>query len=637
MVTDSCNDGRFSRYSMLCVVLLLVGFWLVLWPYRGLVHDSRLYTVEALKILYPENFRNEIFLMFGSQGSYTLYPRLYAWLIAIFGVEKSAFALTLLGKALWVICFLRLVFVGLKGWTGVFALLLLCLHSTTYDYYSVFSYFESFATPRIFAEALVLASAAEACSKRLVSSALLCLAALLLHPLMSLAFVPVLAMICYFGGNRVTRKWLIVALVCAGLLGLLLAFSGMRPFADFLLNFDAQWREVALARFPNILPEDWEWRHAGIVGSYFFLVLLAATRFNGVYKRLFLSALIVGLVAIGVWVLGAGLIHNVLVTQLQPWRCIWFVQVFSCIAMAMLLGDSIRQGAPGWLEASFLFAGFVFEAWTSLACMFAAVVLGRLTASFSVSSKIKPRTLRLVAVVIGASAAIMAFYRIQTDLATIGPISSVVVPVFGAGGLVVFFVLRKVDENLLRDDLRYWCAVSVSVALLVIATVVWSTAFPNTFIQEDEGKEGRELLDLRAAIPAQSVILSDFGARWVWTRLQRSHYVSDMQLAGTVFSRQTALEGFRRMHRLLEASFPGAKIGWNTEALEMPASGRISRQSIDYLCEDFALDYLVLAGEYTEGRFFLLKPKIVVSLISCADIRRWRLVKIDNKNIERFL
>ena len=63
---------------MLPVALLITGLYLFLHPYQGLIHDARLYTLQALNHLHPDLYSNDVFLKYGSQDSYTLFTPVYA-------------------------------------------------------------------------------------------------------------------------------------------------------------------------------------------------------------------------------------------------------------------------------------------------------------------------------------------------------------------------------------------------------------------------------------------------------------------------------------------------------------------------------------------------------------------------------
>ena len=70
----------------------------MLHPYLGLVHDSRIYTLQALNLLRPDLYGNDVYLKFGSQDSYTAFSPLYARLMSLMGTEYAASLLTFLAN-----------------------------------------------------------------------------------------------------------------------------------------------------------------------------------------------------------------------------------------------------------------------------------------------------------------------------------------------------------------------------------------------------------------------------------------------------------------------------------------------------------------------------------------------------------
>lgn len=81
---------RIATLLMLCVLT-----WALSHPYRGLIHDARLCTLQAMAQLHPETLASDVFLRFGSQDAYTVFSPLHAGVIRFAGVENAAAALTL--------------------------------------------------------------------------------------------------------------------------------------------------------------------------------------------------------------------------------------------------------------------------------------------------------------------------------------------------------------------------------------------------------------------------------------------------------------------------------------------------------------------------------------------------------------
>src|SRR5688572_6811261 len=84
-----------QRWLTALLALATLAVFLLLHPYRGIVHDGHLYTLQALNVLFPELYGNDVFLRHGSQDDHTLFSPLYAKAVALLGLEPAAAALTL--------------------------------------------------------------------------------------------------------------------------------------------------------------------------------------------------------------------------------------------------------------------------------------------------------------------------------------------------------------------------------------------------------------------------------------------------------------------------------------------------------------------------------------------------------------
>src|SRR5690606_36325535 len=142
------------------MLLLLAGLYLVLHPYLGLVHDSRIYMLQALNLLRPDLYGNDVYLKFGSQDSYTVFSPLYASFIRLFGTEHAASLLTLFSTATFLFAawwLARGLMPARLVWLAVGVLILV---PGCYSPDEFFALLEGFITPRPLAQALVLCALA---------------------------------------------------------------------------------------------------------------------------------------------------------------------------------------------------------------------------------------------------------------------------------------------------------------------------------------------------------------------------------------------------------------------------------------------------------------------------------------------
>ena len=91
----SSNLGFQSKFATLSLALLLVTLWLALHGYHGLTGDGQIYAFQAFARLHP-GLTADLYLQNTSQDQFTFFSPLYAWWIALLGLENAARLLTLL-------------------------------------------------------------------------------------------------------------------------------------------------------------------------------------------------------------------------------------------------------------------------------------------------------------------------------------------------------------------------------------------------------------------------------------------------------------------------------------------------------------------------------------------------------------
>ena len=179
------EDQPAAKYLGLWLTIFIL--WAVFYPYHGLIHDSRLYTLLALNNLHPDLYGNDIFLRFGSQDKYTLFSPLYGFFIKLLGIEPAAALLTFIShislfSAIWLLA-RQFMSAGL----ATFALGLVIAVPGFYGSDYTFYFLETFLTPRTLAEALVLFALTAQLRKHYLLTGVLLLFSLVTHPLISLA------------------------------------------------------------------------------------------------------------------------------------------------------------------------------------------------------------------------------------------------------------------------------------------------------------------------------------------------------------------------------------------------------------------------------------------------------------------
>src|ERR1700733_3270448 len=81
-------------------------FWLLLavntvtFPYAGITHDTRLYSIQVLNQVEDGTYSDDLFFRYGSQDQYSLFSRLAAPLVRGLGLAPAFFVLFLVSKSL---------------------------------------------------------------------------------------------------------------------------------------------------------------------------------------------------------------------------------------------------------------------------------------------------------------------------------------------------------------------------------------------------------------------------------------------------------------------------------------------------------------------------------------------------------
>jgi len=172
---------RLVALASLCLLC-----WALSHGYDGIVHDARLYTLQALAHRHPEALSADVFLKFGSQDRFTLFSPLYAAAQDLLGVATAAAVLTFafqlcLFWGAWILA--RSLLPPFAALVGVASLIAL---PGDYGADRIFTCVEPFLTPRMPAEALTLAALAAALRGRAALAATCVAGAALLHPIMDL-------------------------------------------------------------------------------------------------------------------------------------------------------------------------------------------------------------------------------------------------------------------------------------------------------------------------------------------------------------------------------------------------------------------------------------------------------------------
>lgn len=599
------------------VALLLLGAcWLVAHPHMGLWHDARLYAIDALARLNPGVFHRDLFLTNGSQGQFTVFPHIFAKLIVLAGLEHAALLVALAGKLLWLAALFLLARAMMPRPTlWLLGMVLVMGYPAFYDSYKVFSYGESFATPRIFAEALTLLALAAWLKAYRLAALILALIAGVLHPLMALPGGMLLTLL-YFKSTRygfaALAAFAILAIGAASLLA-----TGL--YGRLFEVFDPDWFDAVVLRNPYVFLDQWS---AVAFGRVLFLcvVLGLMARESGSRLQPLARAMLVATIALMAlsW-LGAGVWKNVLLTQLQLWRVLWLAQIVALLMLAELLPRLWKAGYPDRVLAACLTSAFLLDTWAAGAATLGGLLLrtllvradGRIDTHRGVW-----RALPWVIVLpcLSAHFASLPYWFAANELHfgvaawrtllgdRVGLIAILV---------VVYLALDKWGKQ------KSGIEMGLAVGLFLAAIFVWSDT-------GEHKNPGWQVVyqQLQKDIPPGSVVAAAMsgGVEATWFELGRASYASQAQSVGALFNRKTALAGGRRLELLHEAGFPDSQVEWG--AGRDVQTNPLTQGSIMRLCQDPDLDYVLAGGAYAGAKLYFLNNRPAVSSFACGDFRK---------------
>jgi hypothetical protein len=349
----SGGTGRPDRAIFASQILLLLALWVAVHPYHGIIHDARLYLIQAINGL-DGRFSNDLWFLYGSQDKFTVFSSLYKPIVALLGHSHAHVLVAGIGQVAWFIAALYLVNgIFAESRERLFAMVGIIVLNSFYDGDAVFKYGEPFATPRIYTETLVMVSLGLVQRGRLRLSSLPLLPAIALHPLMALPGIGVVALLA-----ALENRYLWVVYAAVVVVGFGLTAAGIDPLARALMRFDNDWFDVVYQRSAFAFVTRWDW--FGILGLIAHAaILLAALPFATVpERRLVAASLIVGAGGIAMTFLGGDLARNVLIVDLQPWRACWIMAVLSN-AWTTILAWRLPKD---WLSRDVLVIGMVSQA-----------------------------------------------------------------------------------------------------------------------------------------------------------------------------------------------------------------------------------------------------------------------------------
>ncbi|MDB5592022.1 hypothetical protein, partial [Enterovirga sp.] len=338
--------------------------FLLLHPYPGVVRDGRIYVGRGLADHDPGGVGLDLMFARDQQTGFTLLRPLVRAVLGVLPAPEASLVLSLAGGALWLaaaVALGRALASGRTAWAAA-----ACLLALPAGYgHGAFVFGEVLATPRIFAEAAVMAALAGLVRGQLVACSALLGLALLLHPLMAAAGIGVAALA--WGSDRPGRG---AAVVLAGaVVGTALIAVAFRRG-----EMDAEWLSVVRLSpylFPSLWPEQaWGQVVRDLTGATLGGLLLAG-RARGVLW----AAALVALLGLGVSAVFGDAWPLTLVLQAQPWRATWLLAVAGHAGLAIAAVALWSRGPAGRLTLAVLLTAWLASDHLTTAAPLSALAL----------------------------------------------------------------------------------------------------------------------------------------------------------------------------------------------------------------------------------------------------------------------
>lgn len=540
------HSAKFAeRFRLAPLVLATAAFFLILHPYLGLVHDARLYTLQALSHLHPALYKNDIFLRFGSQDDYTLFSPIYAWVVNWIDVEPAAAAITFVGMVLFMVAswaLARSLLPAPQAWT---ALLLLVMVPAYYGPARIFHYLEEFVTPRQLAEGLVLLALAVWFRDKRIASAVLAGSAMLVHPIIGLSGVALLSTLRWVLPHW--RKCWPVA-VAAALIGILAIFDWI-PVSRW--QFDAGWHQLVMRRsYLGLL--HWDSDDWGRVATVIITLAMAAGTSRSRLRSLAYATLITTIVLLLVAFAGGDLLRIVLIVQAQVWRVLWLATVIAIILVPSLYADnwstsSLKRCALVLLAACWI-APHATPALITAPLAFAAFTYSRPLQQGHARLFLAGAWIALVMIIVyGLADALLTWKEGLTQRPSLPYVLDRNLILCRNGIVPGLLVLAGACAA--RGKVRRSTTAMLALPIVIVITFAaaplastWTTIRYNPE-QRDAYSSWRKLIPPGSDVMwAREESMWGDGATNTWLLLERPSYLSGTQSPNALFSRQAAFE-----------------------------------------------------------------------------------------------
>jgi hypothetical protein len=575
----------------LACLLALCAAWLAARPYEGIVLDAQLYALQTLATMEPEPLSRDLFLRFGSQNSFTLFPQLLAPLVSALGLEAAAATFTVISGALLLLgggLLARCFGTSRMAWLSVAMLIAI---PGWYGAGEVLRYDEMYLNARVPAQVFSILALTLVCLGRPVLAAMAALVAAALHPVMAAGVWGVLLLMVL--DERLPSRWHLKAATLVALAGTLLVV-----IAGYLVSSDAGgdrtlWIETLRSRTTFLFLQDWraeDWvqNALGIVT----LAIAASVLKQTPAIRMVLFAAVVSVLGIAIAGLASTTEHFDILLLLQSWRWSWLSRFLAVVLLPATVWSLWRAGAAGRATALLL-----VSAWALLNYMGGLLAAGAAMLWFARSTSDEGLVARLhamswliatIAVVVLVIFGLQAVPLALDSKAAPGWVQQMV-NFAGIPGPLILVVVAAWHGALNVHWRTGPAAVAGTAAVALTGLVPYnvSPALEPRYSTENIAR----FADWRRLIDPSAEVLWHEEPVAVWVLLQRQSFLSGSQSAGLLYSRAATGEFWRRANAIADLASPG---WWTLATIDAKDEPRdLTLPLLAGICQEPVLDFVV--------------------------------------------
>ena len=534
----------------LAIGTALLVFWAFCNPYYAVDASNLIYAARAFADLDPAGVGRDVMFLNDGQSGFTVFTWIMRELAAGLGLARASWLVSVAAMlAGFAAAFVLASTIG-RGRTRYLIVVFAAALPAEYGGYKLFSYAEVAATPRPFAEALVLCGLAALVGRRPALATILVALAAALHPIMAASGAAVLVLWLAMDD----RRWLAVFGVLV-LAVVVLAICAIPPFDRLGTIVDPQWAAILKARNPHLFPSLWPAGWIGRAAARIATLVIAANLAPARVRRLFLLTVVVGLSGFAAAYLLDERVGSLLVLQVQTWRMMWLVFALATAGAAICVIELWSRGGTARIALGFLALAWVYADVDVAAAVFALVAVG---VFYALDPNDYAAFKTPIAWVVATIAAWVCYGLLQTQLDMLGVTSNAP---DGLAGEARRTIAQAFDYVPVAAIVAVWAVrgaprigpLSLGVAAAIGGLVLFGgwdqRSAANIYF--DSGGGAPDLARLVATRPGEVYWID--GGRKAWWWLHRPQWLSPIQGAGIVFSRNLALIYKARAARAIAA------------------------------------------------------------------------------------